>query len=66
MPKPDRRQATWAPWWAQIQDQTFRSPMFGGVNGDFNSITHPWDLRNFTQNCLKTPFHTSLRVSYCV
>ena len=22
-------------WWAHIQDQTFRSPMFGGVNGDY-------------------------------
>ena len=30
------------------------------------SMIHPWDPRNFTQNCLETSTHTSLRVDHCV
>ena len=40
--------------------------MFGGVNGDLPSITHPWGPRNFTQTCLKRSIHTFFQVKYCV
>ena len=77
MPKPHRRQATWAPKCTQVSVAVValssriahvrRCEQRPSLNkSPLGTPELYWGPRNFTQNCLKRSVHTSLQVSYCV